>query len=214
MFFNLLRLLFIFVWIRRLFRLVTLPFRAVRGMVSDFGKFFRFIVRLFTPSFWSSLYSSVLEQDLAALGLKIVLAVVSLVLGVGMLLLVVAAIHHAGSTRGGEAASVSPSPADGIGKSDGKPPEVRRAIAVPARGLPVSSPLLRTTYIVAGVADGDYLNVHSGPGMNNKVVARLVNGSGGVQIVGPTVMNGPTPWVQIRFGERTGWVTRSFLKPE
>ena len=97
-------------------------------------------------------------------------------------------------------------------------PTIRRAIPVsdapPATLLaptPASTPVL---YEVTGIAAGDTLNVRSGPGVNNEITVRLPNAYRNIQIVGLPVFNGNTPWVQIKFGERTGWVTKSFLKPE
>ena len=65
------------------------------------------------------------------------------------------------------------------------------------------------------MAQNDALNVRTGPGANYGVVARLPNGRGGIQIVGAPVMNGPTRWVRINFGNRqAGWVTGDFLQTD
>ena len=203
--------LYIFIWIRRLFWLITLPVRMVREMVSDFRKFFGFIFRLFTPTFWSSLYSSVLEEGLVSLGIKIVCAVMAfLVVGIGALI-VTAAVRQAGTARGGEALAASPTPPGEIKKDDGRQPEVRRAIAVSPTAAPNA---VNALYMVAGVARGDFLNVHVRASATSPVVARMSNGYEGVQVVGQPVMNDTTEWVQVRLGDRTGWVSRVYLKPE
>ena len=89
------------------------------------------------------------------------------------------------------------------------------SIALPANSdspPPIAPP---GGYVVTGVARNDTLNVRSGPGSNYSVVARLPNGSGGIQIVGAPVMNGSTEWVRINIGNRqSGWVTANFLKPQ
>ena len=84
-------------------------------------------------------------------------------------------------------------------------------LTAPAAPTPAAVPVL---YEVTGIAAGDTLNVRSGPGANNEVIARLPNGYRDIQIIGAPVLNGTTPWVQIKFGERTGWVTRPYLRPE
>ena len=202
---SLFRLFFVFVWIRRLFWLLSLPFRIVMTMVSDVRKFCGFIVRLFTPSFWSSVYAWTCSDEAVSLGKRIVLVVFVLFLGLGALV-VVAGIRQAGHARGGEALAASPTP-----PGDHKEPEVRRAI-------PVASPSVQrpgeTLYLVVGVARGDFLNVHSRASASSAVVARLPNGYDGVQIVGEPVMNDTTQWVQVHFGDHTGWVSRVYLKPD
>lgn len=111
----------------------------------------------------------------------------------------------------------------GSGEFDQAPPTpaptIRRALpvspATPSTKLQAPSPASGTTrYEVTGIAAGDTLNVRSGPGMNNEVTVRLPNAYRNIQVVGTPVFNGPTPWVQIKFGEGTGWVTRTHLKPE
>lgn len=136
-------------------------------------------------------------------------------------LILVAGLRHYGHHRGSETAMATTVPPSGTGKSGDAQPEVRRAIAVSTEvkssslpvGASVPSGSSGTVYVVAGLADGDALNVRSGPGVNHKVVARLANGYGGIQVVGATVMNAKTPWVQIRFNDQVGWVVPSYLKP-
>ena len=154
---------------------------------------------------------------------KVVLRTLVLTLGAlfcGVILLAFIAAHSRVHAPGGlntPGASVAGRPAT----TTGRQPEVRRASAVGAvapsatspSALPVPTPAA-ISYVVTGIAVGDTLNVRTGPGVNNEISARLPNGYRDIQIVGAPVLNGTTPWVQIRFGERTGWVTRSFLKPE
>ena len=90
-------------------------------------------------------------------------------------------------------------------------PQIRRAIPVSH----VSNPEpVEKLYSVTGIARGDSLNVRSGPGANNSITAKLPNGFTKLRVVGTPVMNGTTEWVQIRFGDRTGWATKQYLQPE
>lgn len=177
----------------------------VKEMVSDFRKLFRFIFRLFTPSFWSSAYSWACSDEAASLGKKIVLVVFVLFLGLGALVLV-AGVHQVGHARGGQALATPMPPPGEIKLPDRKEPEVRRALPV--------IPAVETLYMVSGVAKGDFLNVHVRASASSPVVARLPAGYHGVQIVGEPVMNDTTQWVQVRFDDHVGWVSRAYLKPE
>lgn len=71
-----------------------------------------------------------------------------------------------------------------------------------------------STYCVTGVAESDMLNVRAGAGANYDIVRRLANGSGNIVVAGPSVMNGGTEWVPIRFRSQSGWVTKKHLKAE
>ena len=100
-------------------------------------------------------------------------------------------------------------------------PKVRRAIPVAATASPVvaaapafPAPQGGKFYEVVGVANSDALNVHTGPGANTSVSARLPNRTIGIEVTGASVMNGPTEWVPIRVEDRTGWVTKQHLQPE
>jgi hypothetical protein len=72
----------------------------------------------------------------------------------------------------------------------------------------------QTFYSVTNIAQHDTLNVRSGPGVSNDLVARLPNNFSGIRILGEPILNGTTEWVQIVFDNRTGWVVKSYLKPE
>ena len=105
-----------------------------------------------------------------------------------------------------QALSSTPTPAN-----KATSPSVRRAIAVSDTAVPDTSGAL---YMVTGVSSGDTLNVHSRASAGSSVVARLPNGYKNLQLIGESLMNGPTEWVQIRFENRTGWAVKAFLKPE
>lgn len=110
---------------------------------------------------------------------------------------------------------------------DANQQEIRRAIPVTAtpptemastpNSLHASAQPTGTAqarYSVFGVAPGDTLNVRSGPGAQFPIIERLSNGFDGVRVVGPTVVNQTTEWINIGFGERTGWVNKQYLKAQ
>jgi len=68
------------------------------------------------------------------------------------------------------------------------------------------------TYVVAGVADGDSLNVRAGPGAKFAVVATLPNGAGGIIQRGHPVLNGNDDWIDISFASGEGWVRPKYLE--
>jgi uncharacterized protein YraI len=78
------------------------------------------------------------------------------------------------------------------------------------RPRPWQGRLLRVT----GIGERDTLNVRRGPGARFPVVAQLVNGEGGITVVGTPVVNGTTEWVYITFGSESGWVSSQYLQPE
>jgi len=69
-------------------------------------------------------------------------------------------------------------------------------------------------YSVVGVAAGDTLNVHSGAASSNSITARLPNGYSGITIIGASVMNNTTEWVNISFRDGSGWVNKVYLKAD
>uniref|UniRef100_UPI003784C8C5 SH3 domain-containing protein n=1 Tax=Prosthecobacter sp. TaxID=1965333 RepID=UPI003784C8C5 len=101
-------------------------------------------------------------------------------------------------------------------------PETLRVVAVSQSNPPLNSFLEPpqnasqpdALYSVVGIARDDTLNVRSGPSANHEIVARLPNGSSQLRIVAAPVMNGTTEWVQITFGNLTGWVAKLYLRPE
>lgn len=69
-------------------------------------------------------------------------------------------------------------------------------------------------YIVVGIALNDTLNVRSGPGATNALIAQLPPGYRDITVEGGPVCNGETEWVLINFGEYRGWVAGQFLHPQ
>lgn len=70
------------------------------------------------------------------------------------------------------------------------------------------------TFEVIGVPEGDTLSVRSDAGANFDSVAELVNGDGGIRILGMPVMNGRDDWVHISFAGGDGWVRPKYLRRE
>lgn len=102
------------------------------------------------------------------------------------------------------------------------PPSVRAAIAViestplpsPTRPLATGTVATEHTYSVVNIANGDTLNVHSGPGSKFSSVAKLLRGTNNIHVVGASVMNDTTEWVHISFGNRSGWVSKQYLRAD
>lgn len=67
------------------------------------------------------------------------------------------------------------------------------------------------TYSIAGVADNDTLSVRSGPSEKSAIVARLRNGTTGIQVVGQSIRNGTDDWVPIVVSGIRGWVRPKYL---
>jgi uncharacterized protein YraI len=68
-------------------------------------------------------------------------------------------------------------------------------------------------YHVVNLANGDYLNVHSGAGSKYPVVGRLAADTGNISSTGKTRKNGNTTWVFISAESISGWVNADFLQP-
>ena len=64
-----------------------------------------------------------------------------------------------------------------------------------------------------GLEPGDTLNVRSGPGVTNPVIARLPISFEGVELTGPPVTNQTTIWVPVKVGNIQGWVVKKNLSP-
>jgi hypothetical protein len=72
------------------------------------------------------------------------------------------------------------------------------------------------TLVVTGVPD-EGLNLRAAPGLNTEVIGLLPNGARVRRIAGPQNVDG-VPWLRVRArlpdGEREGWVSAHFVKPE
>jgi uncharacterized protein YraI len=92
--------------------------------------------------------------------------------------------------------------------------------ATPAATQPLPTPTAEaaaavagTLYQVAYVAEDDVLNLRSGPGVSNEIVATLSPHATDVQITGQGQSVAGSTWVPIATGQDTGWVNRAFLTP-
>jgi hypothetical protein len=86
------------------------------------------------------------------------------------------------------------------------PPAVRKSAPKP-QGTAVLPTPGQVSFRVAGVGDGDTLNVRSGPSEYHPSVGRIPPGGSGVQIVGAC----REEWCPVRHGRLKGWVNRYYL---
>lgn len=64
---------------------------------------------------------------------------------------------------------------------------------------------------VVGIAQDDTLAVRSRPSERSLIVAKLRNGTTGIQVIGQSVMNGTDDWVPIVVAGIKGWVRPKYL---
>lgn len=64
---------------------------------------------------------------------------------------------------------------------------------------------------IVGVAHNDTLNVHSGAGEKEPIVARLRSNTTGIEIDGASIWNGPDEWVPITYSDIGGWVRAKYI---
>lgn len=69
------------------------------------------------------------------------------------------------------------------------------------------------TYSVIGISGNDTLNIRSRPSEKASIVAKLRNGTPGIQVAGRTVMNGSDDWVRVTASGVKGWVRPKYLSP-
>ena len=99
-------------------------------------------------------------------------------------------------------------------------PKAKPAVAVRASPGRKSAPTalraadtprpVQVSFRVAGVIDGDTLNVRSGPSESHPAVGRIPASGRGVQIVGTC----RDTWCPIKHGQLKGWVNRYYLAEE
>lgn len=77
--------------------------------------------------------------------------------------------------------------------------------------LRVQGQELRPTYVVIAIAENDTLSVRSRPSERSPIVAKLRNGTAGIQIVGQSIRNGTDDWVPIIVSGIRGWVRPKYL---
>ena len=90
----------------------------------------------------------------------------------------------------------------------------RSRAALQTRPQPLQTPAQRATYCVTGVGQDDMLNVRAGAGAIFNITQRLPKDYGGIEVTGPSVMNGASEWVPIKFGSQSGWAIKKHLKSE
>ncbi len=85
-------------------------------------------------------------------------------------------------------------------------PAIRKGAPKPQNTAALPKPA-QVSFRVAGVGDGDTLNVRSGPSEFHPSVGRIAPGGRGVQIVGAC----REEWCPVRHGRLKGWVNRYYL---
>lgn len=91
-----------------------------------------------------------------------------------------------------------------------KAPTARAAVAPAAKPAPAPTTPTVELFKVAGVVEGDILNVRSGPSEYHAPVGSIAPEGRGVKITGPCL----DQWCPIRYGRVSGWVNRAYLVAE
>jgi hypothetical protein len=83
------------------------------------------------------------------------------------------------------------------------------------QGADINKTFQGALFIAQKTPDG-YLNLRSGPGLQNPVVGRLPSGARGIMQVGETFHDTKDQiiWMPVRFGGVEGYVSANFLQPE
>ena len=81
----------------------------------------------------------------------------------------------------------------------------------PVAVAPTPLPL---TFRVAGVREGESLNLRQGPGSNYGIVLKVPARSGGITLGSKRFKNGTTLWREVFVGEYTGFVNEDYLEAE
>lgn len=86
----------------------------------------------------------------------------------------------------------------------------------PSQGSEIKKSSQSEGLFVAQKTPDGYLNVRSGPGLQNQVVGKIRSGSRGIIQVGETIHDTKDDiiWMPVRFGGVSGFVSSNFLKPE
>ena len=107
-----------------------------------------------------------------------------------------------------ESATTSSQPVETASESS-PTPTTETAYASDASVTGATSP--QATYRVAGVAQGDYLNVRGGAGSDYQVVTKLEPDMGGILLGTKRVTSGATTWQEITVHGQTGWVNAAYI---
>lgn len=81
----------------------------------------------------------------------------------------------------------------------------------PAVAAPTPLPL---TFRVAGLREGESLNLRQGPGSNYRIVLKVPAGSRGITLGSNRFKNGTTLWREVSVGGYTGFVNEDYLEAE
>ena len=78
--------------------------------------------------------------------------------------------------------------------------------------LPAAFAASSTFYNVTAVANNDSLNIRSAAGANNDVVGTIPFNGKNITLIGETVNVGSTVWLNIKWKDKEGWVSKHYLK--
>jgi len=87
-------------------------------------------------------------------------------------------------------------------------------LAVPTSTASAKTTNLPLTYSVAFLADGEILNVRSGPGVTYDIIDSLESNTHQIHTTGNKEQVDDIPWVEINLDTGTGWVSGAFLTEE
>jgi len=110
-----------------------------------------------------------------------------------------------------ESATTSSPPVETASESS-PTPTTETAYASDASVTGATSP--QATYRVAGVPQGDYLNVRGGAGSDYQVVTKLEPDMGGILLGTKRVTSGATTWQEVTVHGQTGWVNAAYIALE
>lgn len=81
-------------------------------------------------------------------------------------------------------------------------------LSLPAHATTDAYPALHD---VVGVAADDVLNIRAEPSATSEIIGTLAHDAQGIEVIRP---NDDFTWVQVNTGERSGWVSFSYLVPQ
>jgi len=111
-----------------------------------------------------------------------------------------------------ESATTSSPPVETASESSPTPAAAETAYGSDASLTAATSP--QATYRVAGVPQGDYLNVRGGAGSDYQVVTKLEPDMGGILLGTKRVTSGATTWQEVTVHGQTGWVNAAYIALE
>lgn len=78
--------------------------------------------------------------------------------------------------------------------------------------LPTAFAASSSLYSVTAVTDNDSLNIRSAAGTNSEVVGKIPFDGANIELTGKTEKIGTTVWLNIKWKDKEGWVSKHYLK--